>query len=88
VKISIITVTRARPELLANAIDSLVAQTCQDFEWIVFNDGGDAPTRNLITDRQLSFEHTYIDLVCPDSGFSLCYARSQGLILAAGEIVT
>ncbi|PSB59583.1 glycosyltransferase family A protein [Chamaesiphon polymorphus] len=87
-KLSIITATRSRPNLLANAIISLEAQTCQDFEWIVFNDGGNVLTRDLIKDRQLNFKHTYIDLVCPDSGFSLCYARSQGLTLAAGEIVT
>jgi glycosyltransferase involved in cell wall biosynthesis len=87
-KLSIITATRSRPELLAKAIDSLQAQTCQDFEWIVFNDGWDMPTKYLIGDRQLNFPHTYIDLVCPERGFSLCYARSQGLILAAGEIVT
>ena len=87
-KLSIITATRSRPSLLANAIISLEAQTCQDFEWIVFNDGGNVLTTDLIKDRQLNFKHTYIDLVCPDSGFSLCYARSQGLTLAAGEIVT
>ncbi|PSB59584.1 glycosyltransferase family 2 protein [Chamaesiphon polymorphus] len=47
-KISIITVTRSRPQLLARAIGSLKAQTSQDFEWIVVNDGEDTATEQIV----------------------------------------
>ena len=33
--------TRLRPQLLSQAIDSLKAQSSQDFEWIIINDGED-----------------------------------------------
>lgn len=40
-KISIITRTKDRPVFLARAAQSLSAQSFQDFEWVVVNDGGD-----------------------------------------------
>jgi glycosyltransferase involved in cell wall biosynthesis len=40
--ISIILATRDRPALFAEALDSVLAQTCSDFEVIVVNDGSSA----------------------------------------------
>lgn len=85
--LSIITATRYRPELLAKAIDSLAAQTCQDFEWIVINDGCDPNTREVVT-RSANFPHTYLEMTHPTTGFGLSIGRNRGLILAVGDIVT
>jgi glycosyltransferase involved in cell wall biosynthesis len=86
-KLSIITVTRTRPHLLLNAIESLRSQTCQDFEWIVINDGVDIPTRNLVHNHPLSF-YTYLEMAHPAKGFGLSIGRNRGLVVAEGEIVT
>jgi glycosyltransferase involved in cell wall biosynthesis len=87
-KVSIITVTRLRPQLLSQAIDSLKAQSSQDFEWIVINDGEDITTKDLISNAHLNFSHTYLDMVHPDSGFALSYGRNRGVVTAQGEIIT
>jgi glycosyltransferase involved in cell wall biosynthesis len=87
-KISIVTVTRLRPQLLLQAIDSLKAQSDRDFEWIVVNDGEDIATRELISNSQLNFPHTYLDMVHPDNGFALSYGRNRGVVIAQGGIVT
>jgi glycosyltransferase involved in cell wall biosynthesis len=56
-KISIITVTRSRLQLLVKAIASLQAQSSQDFEWIVINDGGEVATQKAIADSNLNFSY-------------------------------
>ena len=68
-KVSIITVTRLRPQLLSQAIESLNAQSSQDFEWIIVNDGEDIATRELISNSQIDFTHTYLEMLHPDKGF-------------------
>ena len=86
--LSIITVTRSRPQLLSRAIDSLKSQSRQDFEWIVVNDGEDAATRKSILDAEIDFPHTYLSMVHPNCGFGLSYGRSRGLTIATGDIIT
>lgn len=87
-KLSIITVTRSRPQLLARTIDSLKAQTSQDFEWIVVNDGKDLATRQLITDAEIDFPFLYLGMVHPDRGFALSVGRNRGMTVATEDIVT
>ena len=87
-KVSIITVTSLRPQLLSQAIASLNAQSSQDFEWIVINDGEDITTKQLISTSHLNFPHTYLDMLHSDNGFSLCYGRNRGVVMAQGAIVT
>jgi glycosyltransferase involved in cell wall biosynthesis len=87
-KISIITITRLRPQLLSFEIDSLKAQSSQDFEWIVINDGEDIATRNLVSNARLNFPHTYLDMLHPDRGFGLSYGRNRGVVTAQGDIIT
>ena len=87
-KVSIITVTRLRPQLLSQAIDSLKAQSSQDFEWIVINDGEDIATRDLISNSQIDFTHIYLEMLHPDKGFGLSYGRNRGVVIAQGDIVT
>jgi glycosyltransferase involved in cell wall biosynthesis len=87
-KVSIITVTRLRPQLLSQAIDSLKAQSSQDFEWIIVNDGKDISTKQLILNSHLNFPHTYLDMLHPDKGFGLSYGRNRGVVIAQGDIIT
>lgn len=87
-KVSIITVTRSRPQLLVQAIASLQAQTSQDFEWIVINDGEDPATKELISNLSLDFPIHYNSMPSLILGFGLCHGRNRGLILADGEIIT
>jgi glycosyltransferase involved in cell wall biosynthesis len=87
-KLSIVTVTRSRPQLLARAIDSLKSQSSQDFEWIVVNDGKDIATKQLITDAGIEFPFTYLGMLHPERGFALSYGRNRGLTVAVEDIVT
>jgi glycosyltransferase involved in cell wall biosynthesis len=87
-KISIITVTRSRPQLLAQAIVSLQAQTDRDFEWIIVNDGEDTATEKLVFDSDFDFSISYCDMPHPPNGFGLSHGRNRGLEMAQGEIIT
>ncbi len=88
-KISIITVTRNRSQLLKNkALASLLGQTSLDFEWIVINDGGDLPTRNLIEQISSNFSLTYREIDHLDRGFALCHGRNLGIKLAKNNLIT
>jgi glycosyltransferase involved in cell wall biosynthesis len=84
-KISIVTVTRNRSELLfKKAYSSLLAQTSVDFEWIVINDGGDDETRELIrlAKNTKIMSITYREITHPQKGFALCHGRNLGIQLA------
>jgi glycosyltransferase involved in cell wall biosynthesis len=87
-KISIITVTRSRPQLLVRAIASLKVQSSQDFEWIVINDGEDAATKQIVHNADICFPYTYVSMPHPTCGFALAYGRNEGLSIATGDIVT
>ncbi len=87
-KLSIVTVTRSRPQLLARAIASLTAQYSQDFEWIVVNDGEDLATKKIICDADICFPYTYLGMAHPYRGFALAYGRNRGLTIATGDVVT
>ena len=90
-KISIITVTRNRAELLAQrALVSLRQQIGSNFEWIVINDGGDTATRELIESvkSDLDFDLVYREMPHPNQGFALCHGRNLGISLAKNELVT
>jgi glycosyltransferase involved in cell wall biosynthesis len=87
-KLSIVTVTRSRPQLLARAIASLKAQSSQGFEWIVVNDGEDVATKKIICDADICFPYTYLGMAHPNKGFALAYGRNRGLTVATGDVVT
>lgn len=87
-KISIITVTRFRPQLIVRAISSLQAQTDRDFEWIIINDGGDVATEELVFNSKFNCSISYCEMPHPANGFGLAHGRNRGLEMAQGEIVT
>lgn len=50
--ITVLTSTYNRAELLKRLYDSLVKQTCQDFKWLVIDDGSSDNTQQIIRDLQ------------------------------------
>jgi glycosyltransferase involved in cell wall biosynthesis len=87
-KLSIITVTHCRSQLLSQtALVSILAQTDRCFEWIVINDGADPMTRSVIKGLNPDFPLNYQDMPHPIKGFGLAYGRNLGISLASGEIV-
>ena len=51
-QLSIVTPTYNRAALLARCYDSLAAQSCKDFEWIVVDDGSSDDTQQIIQKLQ------------------------------------
>jgi glycosyltransferase involved in cell wall biosynthesis len=88
-KLSIITVTHDRPEVLqTQAMPSILAQSCKDFEWVVVNDGGDPATRQLIEQLQApGFPLQYWEMPHPEVGFALADGRNLALDRATSDWV-
>jgi glycosyltransferase involved in cell wall biosynthesis len=77
---SVIVPTRDRPELLARALASVLAQTVEDYEVVVVDDGGPRPVE-VPEDRR-------VDLVRRDRPGGAAAARNAGLLRARGRYVT
>lgn len=57
-KIQIFVMTRNRPDTIVKTIDSIINQTCQDFDLIISDNSTNNLTRNLLLDRSLgNFEY-------------------------------
>lgn len=82
--VSIIVPTYNNEKYLANCIDSLLAQTFQDFEVIVVDDGSTDQTIKLLkafkTNPRIRVHSQ------PNSGISA--ARNQGLKLSRGKFIS
>lgn len=63
-KISIHTATYNRAYILVKAYESLVAQTCKDFEWVITDDGSTDNTESLVKSWQER-----------DNGFDIVYNK-------------
>ena len=92
-KISIITATYNRPQILAStALPSIQNQSDRNFELVIVNDGANLETKEVITSfkSNVDFPVHYIEMEHPpeSSGFGLCYGRNLGLENASGDIVT
>jgi glycosyltransferase involved in cell wall biosynthesis len=78
--ISVVVPTRNRAELCRRAVESVLWQTCQDWECIVIDDGGSDGTREMLPDdpriRYLWQEHRGANA-----------ARNAGIAEARGEYV-
>lgn len=82
---SVIVPTKNRPALIRDALDSLAAQTCKDFEIVVANDGGDniADIIAQFQQRGLSIQYLWLDASRGPAG-----ARNAALCRARGRYVT
>jgi glycosyltransferase involved in cell wall biosynthesis len=78
---TIVITTRDRPELLARAVDSALAQTVQELEVIVVDDGSAEPVELAKADPRLR-------VLRHDQPLGVSAARNRGLWAAAGHWVT
>jgi glycosyltransferase involved in cell wall biosynthesis len=79
--VSVIIPTFNRADFLAEAIDSVLAQTAKDFELIVVDDGSTDRTRGLIA----NYENRVRYFFQPNAGAAA--ARNLGIRRAAGELI-
>ncbi|QHG15287.1 glycosyltransferase [Nostoc sp. ATCC 53789] len=68
---------------LREAIDSILSQTFQDFEFLIINDGSTDSTREIIC----SYDDPRIRLIDNDYNLGLTQSLNKGLKLAEGEFI-
>lgn len=79
-KLSIITINYNNLKGLQNTIDSIVNQTCRDFEWIVIDGGSTDGSKELILKYQ-----EYISYWCSEPDKGIYNAMNKGIAKAKGE---
>ena len=79
-KLSIITINYNNLEGLKRTYDSVVAQTCQDFEWIIIDGGSTDGSKEFIEEHQEHFAYWCSE---PDKG--IYNAMNKGIAKATGE---
>lgn len=84
-KISIITPTYNRPQLLERAIKSVLSQTMTDWEMIIIDDSTNNETEEFIKKYQ---NHPQITYLKNEKNEGLPFSRNRGFDLAKGKWVT
>lgn len=81
-KLSIITINYNNLEGLKRTYDSVVAQTCQDFEWIIIDGGSTDGSKEFIEEHQEHFAYW-----CSESDKGIYNAMNKGIRRATGEYI-
>ena len=81
-KLSIITINYNNFEGLHKTLDSVVAQTSKDFEWIVIDGGSTDGSRELIEQYQHNMSYW-----CSESDNGIYHAMNKGVEKAHGEYI-
>ena len=79
-KLSIITINYNNLEGLRRTYESVVSQTCQDFEWIIIDGGSADGSKEFIEEHQDKFAYWCSE---PDKG--IYNAMNKGIAKATGE---
>lgn len=79
-KLSIITINYNNLEGLRRTYESVVSQTCQDFEWIIIDGGSTDGSKEFIEEHQTQFAYWCSE---PDKG--VYNAMNKGIAQAKGE---
>ncbi len=79
-KLSIVTINYNNLEGLKRTYDSVVSQTCQDFEWIIIDGGSADGSKEFIEEHQDKFAYWCSE---PDKG--VYNAMNKGIVKANGE---
>ena len=79
-KLSIITINYNNLEGLKRTYESVVSQTCQDFEWIIIDGGSTDGSKEFIEEHQGQFAYWCSE---PDKG--IYNAMNKGIAKATGE---
>ena len=83
-KVSVVMAGRnSNPALLKEAIDSILNQTFQDFEFVFVDDGSDKPMEPVV--RSLSFDHRIAVYRIGHSGLGA--ALNHGIAHSEGEYI-
>lgn len=82
-KISIITITYNRANYIKEAIDSVLAQTFQDLEFIILDDFSDDNTENIIK----NYSDDRIKYFKNDRQLGITKSRNKALNLCCGEYI-
>ena len=82
-KVSVIMLTYQREKILPRAIDSILAQTYKDFEFIIINDGSTDNTDDIVK----SYKDKRIRYYKNDKNHGIAYSRNKAADLARGEYV-
>jgi GT2 family glycosyltransferase len=78
--LSIVVTTYNRSAVLAQLLQSLIAQTDQDFQVVVAIDGATDDTEAMLASLDLPFELKWVNTHCP--GYGLAAARNLGILAA------
>jgi glycosyltransferase involved in cell wall biosynthesis len=82
--LSIHTATYNRGYLIEQAYQSLLNQSCHDFEWIVVDDGSDDNTEELFR-KWIQANNSFPIIYHKQENAGVCRARNKGLELASGD---
>lgn len=84
---SVIMPVHNREDRIRNSIDSVLKQTCGDFELIVVDDNSDDSTSDIISEYGLICEENKFKSIRLDSTSSAFTARKKGIEEANGEYI-
>jgi glycosyltransferase involved in cell wall biosynthesis len=82
-KISIIMATYNRADYLPRAVNSVLNQSCRNFELIIIDDGSTDNTEEVVK----SFKDTRIKFIKNEHNQGMSVARNRGFDSAAGDYV-
>lgn len=84
-KLSVVMPTYNRPAYLVEAIESVLAQTYGNFEFIIIDNGSEAPTRQIL--KNFARQDSRIKLVFLPHNKGISYARNLGNDMARGDYI-
>ncbi|MBS4067190.1 MAG: glycosyltransferase family 2 protein [Sulfurimonas sp.] len=85
-RVAVVTRTRNRPQFLLRAAESVRSQTCQDFVWVVVNDGGERAGVDTIAD-QMRCSGMDVQVIHHDKCLGRGAAANSGITAAKSEFI-
>lgn len=82
--ISVIICTKNRPKLLLQSIDSVLAQTCQDWELVIVDDGSSQPIESLVTGH-IAEHNVRFSCIRHEHSQGIAIARNTGVAKSSGR---
>jgi len=85
-KLSIIMTAYNVADYISSTIDSVIAQSNQDFDLIIVDDCSTDQTQKII--RSYERDYDWISVICHEENMGVSAARNTGLANADGELIT